>query len=84
MESLPGPAALPPGNNLPPVRQPRASQFFRKGEHTMKEYIQPEVELVKFTSEVVTGSIGTGTGSSKKRAEQAAARMAIEKLFPNQ
>ena len=31
----------------------------------MKEYIQPEVELVKFTSEVVTGSIGTGTGSAE-------------------
>ena len=28
--------------------------------------------------------IGTGSGSSKKRAEQMAARSAIEKLFPNQ
>ena len=27
--------------------------------------------------------VGTGTGSSKKRAEQAAARAAIEKLYPN-
>jgi len=26
--------------------------------------------------------VGTGTGSSKKRAEQDAARAAIEKLFP--
>ena len=31
----------------------------------MKEYIQPEVELVKFTSESVTSSIGTGTGSAE-------------------
>ena len=29
-------------------------------------------------------AVGRGEGSSKKRAEQAAARMAIEKLFPNQ
>ena len=28
--------------------------------------------------------VGTGSGSSKKRAEQDAARSAIEKLFPNQ
>ena len=28
--------------------------------------------------------VGSGSGSSKKRAEQDAARMAIEKLFPNQ
>ena len=28
--------------------------------------------------------VGTGSGSSKKRAEQMAARSAIEKLFPNQ
>lgn len=30
----------------------------------MKEYMQPEVELVKFTSESVT-DIGTGTGSAE-------------------
>ena len=30
----------------------------------MKEYIQPEVELVKFTSESIT-DIGTGTGSAE-------------------
>ena len=29
----------------------------------MKEYMQPEVELVQFTSESVT-DIGTGTGSA--------------------
>lgn len=29
-------------------------------------------------------AVGTGAGSSKKRAEQDAARAAIEKLFPNQ
>ena len=28
--------------------------------------------------------VGVGSGSSKKRAEQDAARMAIEKLFPNE
>ena len=31
----------------------------------MKKYIQPEIELVKFTSETITGSIGTGTGSAE-------------------
>lgn len=30
----------------------------------MKEYIQPEVELVKFTSESVTSSIGGSDGGS--------------------
>lgn len=30
----------------------------------MKEYIQPEVELVKFTSESVT-DIGVGTGTAE-------------------
>ena len=29
-------------------------------------------------------TVGTGSGSSKKRAEQAAARNAIEKLYPNE
>ena len=28
--------------------------------------------------------VGTGSGTSKKRAEQAAAEAAIEKLFPNE
>ena len=28
--------------------------------------------------------VGTGSGSSKKRAEQAAAEMAIEQLFPEE
>ena len=28
--------------------------------------------------------VGTGSGSSKKRAEQDAARVALEKLFPEQ
>ena len=31
----------------------------------MKEYIQPEVELVKFTSEAVTGGFGSGEGSAE-------------------
>lgn len=31
----------------------------------MKEYMQPEVELVQFNSESVTSSIGTGTGSAE-------------------
>ena len=37
-----------------------------------------------FTVEVSLNDrvVGTGTGSSKKRAEQDAARTAIEKLFP--
>lgn len=30
----------------------------------MKEYIQPEVELVQFTSEAVTSGIGSGTGEA--------------------
>lgn len=40
----------------------------------------------QFTVEVrLNGSaVGSGTGSSKKRAEQAAAESAIEKLFPNE
>ncbi len=39
----------------------------------------------QFTVEVSLNGIvvGTGTGSSKKRAEQAAAHAAIEKLYPN-
>ena len=39
-----------------------------------------------FTVEVLLNgsSVGQGTGSSKKRAEQAAAEAAIEKLFPNE
>ena len=39
----------------------------------------------QFTVEVsLNGSVvGTGTGSSKKRAEQAAAHAAIEKLYPD-
>ena len=39
-----------------------------------------------FTVEVLlNGSpVGQGSGSSKKRAEQAAAEAAIEKLFPNE
>ena len=39
---------------------------------------QFQVELI-LNGEVV----GVGTGSSKKRAEQAAAQSAIEKLYPN-
>jgi len=40
----------------------------------------------KFDVEVALNgkTVGTGSGSSKKRAEQDAARQAIEKLFPNQ
>ena len=39
-----------------------------------------------FTVEVLLNgsSVGQGSGSSKKRAEQAAAEAAIEKLFPNE
>ena len=61
MESLPDPAAPLPGRLY---GSSRYLYFSRKGEHTMKEYIQPEVELVKFTSESVT-DIGTGVGSAE-------------------
>ena len=37
-----------------------------------------------FTVEVLLNGSSVGQGSSKKRAEQAAAEAAIEKLFPNE